>query len=406
MQIILDEMQSDVGDELEKVSLERLADLNPNLLETLKRTAEENMRNNGGGSGGGAQRSKAGGKGPGGAASSSGRASPSSSSALPSFLVELRPRRVVDRSNAWDDLKGWDPDEKVKQITEKLRRLVKEGTDAGSAGGDGSNDDGDMRLYTQQEAIDMTQYLAAATAAAAMVEKALEQLKLQQQSSAATGALSKNAAVGSGSSTMAVLAIDKSLFTNEGIKQKNDTAIGQLYEMGLPFVSSSDGRRFASQLDLSRHLDALFKKNQLEKSMARTEERGWYADDTVWTCEVSEAEMKARTGTTGADGDAGGASTSGGAAANDDGYDPQTSTVPADETRERCVVCGLKFRMHFDDEEGMYRYGNCREIRVENDADVAEHEFDDVLCHVTCWRGLGSPDVLTSDQALQDTLRA
>jgi pre-mRNA cleavage complex 2 protein Pcf11 len=57
-----------------------------------------------------------------------------------------------------------------------------------------------------------------------------------------------------------VVSLDKSQFTNDGVKKKNDTVIASLYNVGLPFVSSSDGRRFGSQFELSSHLDSLFKR--------------------------------------------------------------------------------------------------------------------------------------------------
>ena len=56
--------------------------------------------------------------------------------------------------------------------------------------------------------------------------------------------------------------------------------------------------------------------------------------------------------------------------------------------------------MHFDQDDGEWKYRNCREIEVLND-DVAEEESQDLLVHVTCHRGLGSPDFLSADQALQ-----
>ena len=43
MQSILDDLQSDVQDELEKVSLERLAAIDPDLLVKIKQTAETSM---------------------------------------------------------------------------------------------------------------------------------------------------------------------------------------------------------------------------------------------------------------------------------------------------------------------------------------------------------------------------
>ena len=45
MQSILDDLQSDVTDELEKVSLERLAMIDAALLIKIKQTAEDSLRN-------------------------------------------------------------------------------------------------------------------------------------------------------------------------------------------------------------------------------------------------------------------------------------------------------------------------------------------------------------------------
>jgi hypothetical protein len=56
--------------------------------------------------------------------------------------------------------------------------------------------------------------------------------------------------------------------------------------------------------------------------------------------------------------------------------------------------------MDFDQDEGEFKYRNCREIEVLND-DVAEKESESMLVHVTCLRGLGSPELLTIDQVLQ-----
>ena len=56
--------------------------------------------------------------------------------------------------------------------------------------------------------------------------------------------------------------------------------------------------------------------------------------------------------------------------------------------------------MHFDQDDGEWKYRNCKEIEVLND-DVAEEESESMLVHVTCLRGLGSPHVLTIDQVLQ-----
>lgn len=368
MESVLEEMQSDVKNELEKVSLERLADLNPDLLANIKLTAEETMRS---GSFSKPQDPSS--------------ASTSNNTALPSFLMEPRSKESLARSKAWSEFK-WDATEQSKDIITQLQSRV-------------NQDSGPDKLYTQQEALQMTQYLAAASATASILQSALDHLQSQedQLKNQKSNASMSKASVKSG----AAFVVDRSLFTNDGIKTKNDTVIGLLYEVGLPFLSSADGRRFASQLELSKHLDVLFKRNQLEKSIARTEERGWYIPDMVWTGQAKESDFSLQAGATAVLGDAPLMALNEGQP--DDGYSPETSSMPADESRDRCVICGINFKMFFDNDDGMYKYKNCREIKVLND-DAADREFEEMLVHVTCWRGLGSPEVLTSDQALQETL--
>jgi pre-mRNA cleavage complex 2 protein Pcf11 len=126
--------------------------------------------------------------------------------------------------------------------------------------------------------------------------------------------------------------------------------------------------------------------------MARTEERGWYCSDRVWTGELKEEEARdsaAQSNVAEATG-----------ATSEDG-DPDSFTEVADETRDKCVVCGINFKMFFDNDDGAYKYRNCKEMEVLND-DVAENESDMMLVHVTCWRGLGSPPTLDIDQTLRD----
>lgn len=127
--------------------------------------------------------------------------------------------------------------------------------------------------------------------------------------------------------------------------------------------------------------------------MERTEERGWYIDDSVWTGETSAADVVMATEST----EVAEAST------DEADRDPASFTMPADESRDRCVICGINFKMVFDNENGIYMYNNCREIEVLND-DAAEKESESMLVHVTCWRGLGSPEVLTADETLQENL--
>ena len=76
------------------------------------------------------------------------------------------------------------------------------------------------------------------------------------------------------------------------------------------------------------------------------------------------------------------------------------STVIADESRDRCLLCGINFAMYFDQEDGEWKYKNCIEKIVEQDGPTMddEEELESVLVHMTCWEGLGSPECLTPDQ--------
>lgn len=389
MQCILDEMQNDVP-VLERVSLERLANLNPELLITIKRTAIEQEDN---------KTTNANNK------MQIDESAKQPASNLPSFLVETRSQVQLDRSKAWNDLDWWTKNKGTTECTDIINKLKQRVVDdAEGVSSSASAGDKQPRLYTQQGAIDMTQYLASVSATANLLSNALDKAQKQQQAANdPTASTILNSLFGqAGASAVSSITIDKSLFTNDGIKVKDDNIIGSLYEIGLPFISSVDGVRFKSQIELSNHLDAIFKRNQLEKSMARTEERGWYVSDLVWVaCGTSDDDQKK---------DASGEGAEGATTAESDSDPQASSTVPADETRERCVVCGMTFKMEVGndkdgDYEGQYVYRNCREIRVYNENEAAEQDHDDLLVHVTCWRGLGSPETITSDQALQDTLR-
>jgi pre-mRNA cleavage complex 2 protein Pcf11 len=183
--------------------------------------------------------------------------------------------------------------------------------------------------------------------------------------------------------------VDRALFTNDGIRILNEAIVGLLYDVGLPFVRSADGRRFASQLDLWKHLDALFRRGQLERTMAM----GWYLANPTWSGEDKDLDKPSSN-----------APPKGGDGA-DDRSDPADWTVPADEARDRCVICGINFKMVFDNDDGIYKDTNCREVEVLNDEAVVT-ESDEALVHVTRWRNLGSPDQLTFEQTLQDAMRS
>jgi len=370
MQIILDEMQQEES-EMEKVSLERLAVINVNLLIQIKEMAESSLK-----------------------ANSSSRANilSSLSSSKPthgiigdelSFLVETRTPETLERSINWEKISINQNMKDARDVIASLHHLVRESSNI-------------EKRYTQTEAIEMTRALATASVTASILTSTLLIIKDASDNKNKKSKMAKRGNAGNGMSrTLApnFLAIDKLLFTNDGIKKLNEVIIGLLYEVGLPFISSGDGRRFATQLELSKHLDALFKKGQLEKSIITTQERGWYDNDSEWS-----GGEKTQNDTTSTELDDGNTS---GLTAGDDNANPGTITMPADESRDRCVICGINFQMSFDNDDGIYKYSNCQEIEVLN-SEAAAKESDQMLVHVTCWRNLGSPELLTADQTLQD----
>lgn len=354
MENVLADVQKDYA-ERDKVSLERIADIDAKLLGTIKETAQANLQLMGGSSSG-----------------ATGASPKRDESRLPDFFTETRSPTVLEQSTAW------------KQHKMDMIKEAKETTDAVTAQVDRVY----QGRYTQAEALEVTQISATAKAVTAFLTQVVNMIEEE------TAAEKNNRKVLPGASSG--FRVDPALFTNDGIKQKNTAVIGILYEVGLPFQSSADGRRFRTQLELSKHLDALFKRAQLEKSITRAEERGWFMSETAWQ---GEAEEPLAPGTAG--GDVSTTNNDATASTTEDGYDPETSTMPADESRDRCAICGLNFKMFFDNEDGIYKYKNCREIEVLND-EVALNESEDMLIHVTCWKALGGPDVLTMDQALQE----
>lgn len=216
--------------ELDKVSLERLADINPDLLAEIKKTAQDVLSS---GQSGGSTTNASGG----GAAIQS-----QTTTTAPSFLVETRSPEWIASSAEWKKLKLKKPIEESQALITELQAHVN------------AVDDSFETTYTQADAIQMTNVLAASSVTATLLTNALQQLKEQDDEE------KENAANASRPVVRHFLSIDKSLFTNDGVKQKDETVIGLLYEGGLPFVSSADGKRFATQTELSNHLDLLFKK--------------------------------------------------------------------------------------------------------------------------------------------------
>jgi pre-mRNA cleavage complex 2 protein Pcf11 len=136
-------------------------------------------------------------------------------------------------------------------------------------------------------------------------------------------------------------------------------------------------------------------RSQLEKSMEKTEERGWYVNETTWlgllSIDDSEEKIDADDKPS---------------ANPDDIANNETATILADEARSKCILCGISFAMLFDQEDGEWKYKNCIEKDVLKEDDgptLDEEEFEAVLVHKSCWDGLGRPEFLTPDQVLHGT---
>lgn len=129
--------------------------------------------------------------------------------------------------------------------------------------------------------------------------------------------------------------------------------------------------------------------------MERTEERGWYTAESSWMGASSAGNADDQNQSKTSDP----LHPSADNAADD--TPSASTTVIADETRDRCILCGINFDMFFDQEDGEWKYRNCTEKNVWKDGASADgDELDAMLAHVTCWEGLGSPEFLTADQIL------
>jgi pre-mRNA cleavage complex 2 protein Pcf11 len=368
MQLLLDEVQSTGVDELDKVSLERLADINPDLLQQLKEAAIEDQKQQ-------------------------------QLQQLPSSTIPTSnaPIFVAPPLSDWSKL-NLNHLEKSHDLIASLQRHIRSANE--------------MTVVKSQ--LDDTIHLFASVSASAQLLTDMLQ-KLQDGNGfgflPGHGNTSSSSSGGGGGSTSTTSRrrkryslVKKENFTNEGIRKHNDAVIAQLYEVGLPFVCSADGRRFASQLELSKHLDGLFRKSQLEKKsmINTTEERGWYIVESVWV-QLGRSDVDAATLVSTEKqmlSDPTGTATTADASTSNENNRAILSTVIADESRDRCLLCGINFAMYFDQEDGEWKYKNCIERSVEQDGPTMddEEELESVLVHMTCWEGLGSPECLTPDQ--------
>ena len=233
MQTVLDEA-SDALSELDKVSLERLFEMNPQLLGEIKKAAEEILGKEGG------DRS-----GPKGGTAGSAPAPPpppTTPLGLMGLTDSLGPE-VAARFAEWKKL-DLDYLEKGHDIVSSLQHSVRIGT---------------SRDNPAEDPEAMGDVMSAASAAASYLTLMLQGLR-DEPSLQTIGRI--GLVRGGMSATPSASAIDPSLFTNEGLRKKGSlkAVVEQLYEGGLPFYSSSDGRRFAAQKELSDHLDEMFRR--------------------------------------------------------------------------------------------------------------------------------------------------
>jgi CID domain len=438
MQNILDDMQTDVVNELDKVSLERLADINPELLMNIKKAAEDGIHllSTAGLSASSTNASAAAStnrKGPSSNSAAGGTKTSSQQSTLPAFLMETRSESSVRRASEWHNVflqQNKDPIGSVangtgvsgpssamtlEDVAQKLQKLILYGctdTTSGAANAEAKDDEtsSSAKLYTQRDALSMIQYCGTASAMAQLLQ--LQATSTRPPANSVTSTTLGRTNVGMSpeeSSSAAMISnllqvhIHAEDFTTEGIKKKSTMAISLLYELGLPFQSTADGKRFRTQQQLSYHLDRIFqqkqRKNQADAASSSME-RGWYVSDLTWTMgndlpPVVEQKSAEENPT----------NVQNGGAINNSTDPNVLYTVPADESRDTCVVCGLKFVMFFDTNEGQYKYRNCREIPVdmEMESDVAlenDDEPDIQFVHGTCWIGLGEPNSLSHDQTI------
>jgi pre-mRNA cleavage complex 2 protein Pcf11 len=354
MQLLLDEVQSAGVDELDKVSLERLADINPDLLQQIKEASMEEQKQQ-------QQNSMM-----------------LSSTSGPSTVLASPVPPLSD----WSRL-NLNHLEKTHDLIASLQRHVRSANE--------------MTVVATH--LDDTVHLYASVSASAQI---LTDMLQRLKDGKGLGFFAGEGDDRGNSRRRRYSLVRKENFTTDGVKKRNDAVISQLYEVGLPFVCSADGRRFTTQLELSRHLDALFRSSQLEKTMDRTEERGWYPDDDAWSSGGDAAGAASSSSSPSGGAEKSPSNAPGGGAAgvaSAGGRTAESTTVVADEARDRCVLCGINFAMFFDQDDGEWKYRNCKEMDVEDDGPTMDdEELEPVLVHFTCWEGLGSPGFLTPDQ--------
>lgn len=279
MQRILDDMHTDI-DELDRVSLERLEVINPTLVATIKQAALAMA--------GGANAAITADMN---AMIMHGNQLPQSSTTS-TIIIETRSFDEIENAMEWATITNNNTRssrsttataasannnnnpvviiESARDVVSQLQHLVRKGTTF-------------IDIMSPTANVGL---LIAASAAATHLTNMMQHLQDQQQqqqqqgdygnvsallssSSQASTSLSMSPFMYPSSSRLGLVRmqsdtqrhVKKELFTLEGgLRQKDDWVIGKLYQQGLPFVSSSNGRRFATQIELSHHLDDLFRR--------------------------------------------------------------------------------------------------------------------------------------------------
>ena len=269
MQLLLDDLKRDMPDAV-GLTLDGLVDMNPALYENLKVTAMDMMRSNN---------------------KSNSNSNTSSNKDDEhnhdhdndndplAFLVKSEEEAKLSKD--WESVGfgGLDLDtttahntttnNAAQKLIDNLQRHVRIGTQVVAAA------DPDVNVQAQAQAqanddnnagasADILKILIASSVAAKYLTGMVQHYESVSSRDSSSDAVIKPPMSGLGllmrQDSQSLRNVDTTLFTTEGLKEKNTWVIGSLYDEGLPHVSKADGRRFATEIQLSKHLDYMFKK--------------------------------------------------------------------------------------------------------------------------------------------------
>ena len=89
--------------------------------------------------------------------------------------------------------------------------------------------------------------------------------------------------------------------------------------------------------------------SQIGKVMERAEERGWFCQERDWSGSPHNDAVDTKDHQT---------------ATNSTVHNEHSQLHIADESRPKCAVCGVLFKMVFDNDHGEWMYKDCREVEV------------------------------------------